>query len=196
MSNDMLEALYKDREIIASATLEEYRNSSLTKIPQIYGHYKSFERGFLTVKEHPNIFLVKTLMYPTIHKASELFSDLVILHDGVGNANQASRPSGYLFISDDSLNSNTNRPSPLAKIKEAIPKQKAFKVAYVKPVFPHASYEDTGGWFVGCRSYELLTRTNAVTSKDEWLVIGTDNTGIAQHWLAVINEWDLKPHQA
>lgn len=189
MNDDMLEALQKDSEIIANCTLEQYRESSLTKTPRIYGHYKRFERGFYTVKEHPHIHITKVLMYPKIHKASELFSSLVILHDGVGNDKQAPRPSGYVFICDDS----TNPESCITKIKETIPKEKTFKSAYIKPAFEHASYEDTGGWFVGCRSYELMDRINAKTGKTEWLVIGIDKTGISHHWLAVINEFDLKP---
>ena len=191
MTNHMFDALKKDKEIISNCTLEEYRNSSLTKTPTVYGHYKSFENGFYTVKEHPNVDVSKVLMYPKIHKASELFTDIVVLQDGVGNDNQATRPSGYLFICDDSMNPD----AAITKIKDTIPKLKAFKVAYVKPAFEHASYEDTGGWFVGCRSYELMTRHNPVTSKDEWLVIGIDRTGISNHWLAVINEWDLKPNE-
>lgn len=191
MNDDLLYALQKDKEIILNSTLEEYKSSSLTRNPQVYGHYAGFERVFYTVKEHPDVYITKRLMYPRIHKASELFGDMVILHDGVGNANQAQRPSGYLFICDDSMNPN----ACITKIKESVPKLKTFKSAYVKPAFEHASYEDTGGWFCGCRSYELMTRENKVTGKDEYLVIGIDKTGIAHHWLAVINEWDIKPSQ-
>lgn len=103
MINHMFDALKQDKEIISNCTFEEYKNSTLTKTPKIYGDYKAFESGFYTVKEHPNIDIQKVLMYPKIHKASELFTDIVILQDGVGNANEAPRPSGYLFICDDSI---------------------------------------------------------------------------------------------
>lgn len=186
MNDDMLEALYRDKEIIRNATLEEYKNSSLTRTPFIYVDYKRFERGFYTVKEHPDVYISKTLFYPKLHKASELFSDLIVLHDGVGNAAHALRPSGYCHMWDHDVN------GPVKQITDNVPKLKAFKCAYVKPSFEHASWEDTGGWFTGVSNYQLHERENIVTGKNEWLVIGIDKTGISHHWLAVINEWDVK----
>lgn len=189
MTNHMIDALYKDKEIISKASLEEYKNSSLTRTPTVYGEYKSFESGFNTVKEHPGFRFDKTLMYPKIHKASELFTDVIVAHDGVGNANHAKIPSGYLFMWDHGVE------GPVRKILDDTPKLKVFKQAYVKPSFKHASWDDTGGWFVGTRSYEMHDWKNDITGKMEWLVVGIDPTGISHHWLAMINEWDIKPSQ-
>ena len=98
---DIFENMQRDKEIILNCvTIEEYKNSSLTRIPHIYSHYARFERCFWTIKEHPNVYLGKELYLPHIHKASELFSYYTIMRDGVGRDHEQKRVLGTIFISD------------------------------------------------------------------------------------------------
>lgn len=189
MSDSLYEALWRDRDIIASCdTIDQYERSSLTRNPEIYKHYAWWEKAYNTVKCHPDIHIGKTLLFPTYKKASDLFEFCYLVYDGVGNANHAPRMTNTYFISDLHCE---YRPIELIKEKHPEIKGKPFKCVYVKPNDKLINWSE-GGLCTSLGSFELAERHNPITRKTEWLVNMIDRTMIGHNWITLINEWDVK----
>lgn len=176
--SDILEALQRDRHIIVNSTIDEYRASTLTKNPLIYGDYARFERVFYTIKNHPEINHTRELWFPHMTKSSELFEYFYIVNDGVGNDKMEPRIGGTNFIHCSTRYSN----SPLRKQEADFVKgaNKPFVHTYARPT--HESLTKHLSYSYG--AYELFQRGN------KWLIELSDSRMMSTIWLAIISDFD------